>query len=109
MTQQTNNHSFEKVVVHVDSDIEELIPGFLANRQDDIKSILGALEQNDYETVKILGHSMKGAGGGYGFDEITEIGRFLELAAKEGDAQEIKLKTNDLSDYLERIEIVFDE
>ena len=31
---------------------------------------------------------MKGAGGGYGFDGVTEIGKNLEEAAKEADSRQ---------------------
>ena len=39
---------------------------------------------------KILGHGMKGTGGGYGFDEITYIGSVLEDAGGNQDAEVIK-------------------
>ncbi len=98
----------EKIIVHVDADLEDLIPGFLENRRQDVKSIIDALEKTDYETIRVLGHSMKGAGGGYGFDTITDIGRHLEGAAKEGNSAEIRKWVNELSVYLERIEVVFE-
>ena len=105
-----NSHSKEegKIIVRVDPDLEDLIPGFLENRRKDVQSLQGALERGDYETIRVLGHSMKGAGGGYGFDGITDIGRFLEESAKNEDAQEIKNRITELSNYLERIEIIIE-
>ena len=103
----TQNGS-DRIVVHVDADIEDLIPGFLDNRQEDIKSMLGALKQSDFETLRILGHSMKGAGGGYGFDAITEIGQSLELAAKEQNTREIRRIVDELTNYLKQVEVVYD-
>jgi hypothetical protein len=50
---------------------------------------LQALEKQDFETIRILGHTMKGTGGGYGFDTISEMGRALEEAAKTQDTQAI--------------------
>jgi HPt (histidine-containing phosphotransfer) domain-containing protein len=107
MTQNTDAKPDEKIVVNVDSDIEDLIPGFLENRQQDIKSIYDALEKEDYETIRILGHSMKGAGGGYGFDEITDIGRSIEESAEGKNQEEIKKWVINLSNYLDRVEIVY--
>ena len=104
MTQYDN-----KIVVHVDPDIEDLIPGFLENRQKDINVIKESLESSDYDTIERLGHTMKGSGGGYGFDEITEIGFKIENAAKEKNADEILRQVHDLSDYLGRVEVVYDE
>ncbi len=68
----------DRIVVQVNPDIEELIPEFLQRRHTDIAAISDALKKGDYETIRILGHSMKGSGGGYGFDAISDIGRRLE-------------------------------
>lgn len=107
MTQNTDAEPDEKIVVNVDSDIEDLIPGFLENRHEDVKSIYDALEKEDYETIRILGHSMKGAGGGYGFDEITDIGRSIEESAEGKNQEEVKKWVINLSNYLDRVEIVY--
>lgn len=104
----TASNSGEKIVVHIDADIEELIPGFFQNRREDIKSILTALDNGDYETIRILGHSMRGTGGGYGFAAITDIGHSIEQAAKNRNPLEINKKINELSSYLERVEVVFE-
>lgn len=109
MTQDGNVTSAGRIQVVVDSGIEDLIPGYMENRQEDIKSILGSLAVGDYETVLILGHSMKGSGGGYGFDGISEIGQTLELAAKEKDAGTIERMVADLANYLQQVDIVFEE
>ncbi len=96
------------IIVKVDPDLEDIIPGFLQNRQGDIEAALDALEKSDYETIRILGHNMKGAGGGYGFEVITDIGSAIEEAAKNNDADEIRKSLGELSTYLEQIEIVFE-
>jgi len=51
---------------------------------------------------------MKGCGGGYGFDEITDLGRSLEQAAKNGEREEIKKKTAELSIYLDSLNIIYE-
>lgn len=102
------NNDSGPIIVKVDSDLEDIIPGFLQNRQSDIEAILEALDKDDYESIRILGHNMKGAGGGYGFEVITDIGSAIEQAAKNNDADEIKRSLDELSTYLEQIEIVFE-
>ena len=108
MTPQSGAQQGDKIVVHVDTDLQELIPGYLANRQGDIQAMREALEQGDYETIRILGHSMKGSGGGYGFDTITEIGSALEQAASGRDPDEIRRCVGELLTYLERVQVVYD-
>ena len=108
MAEKSDGTEQDKIIVHVDSDLEDLIPGFLAHRQDDIRSILDALAQNDYDTIYKLSHTMKGVGGGYGFDTITEIGLKLQEAAQHKDTLEVQKRVDELSTYLERIDVVFE-
>lgn len=97
-----------KYTVKIDEDLEDLIPGYLENRYRDIKTIEEALEKGDLETIRILGHSMKGSGGGYGFDTITEIGKTLEDAARGADITAIKKALTYLSYYLGNMDIVYE-
>lgn len=102
-------HGEEKIVVYIDADLEDLIPGFMENRRKDIQAMTGALDRQDYPTVQNLGHSMKGVGGGYGFDVITDIGRSIEEAAKAQSADDIRRWIDALASYLDRVEIVYEE
>ena len=97
----------EKIIVHVDPDIADLIPGFLENRHKDIKTMGEAVTQGDFEAIQVLGHSMKGAGGSYGFDAITDIGKALEQAAIAKDSGGIKKSVQELSAYLDCVEVVY--
>lgn len=108
MTPQNNGTRSDKIIVHVDEDLEDLIPGFLNNRRKDIEAMRSALKEGDFEKIRSLGHSMKGAGGGYGFDLITDIGRDLEISAREGDVEKINQKVDTLARFLESVEVVYE-
>ena len=97
-----------KIIVRVDPELADLIPGYLINREKDIATIADALEKKDLDTIRIIGHSMKGSGGGYGFEAITDIGMLLEKAAKDGNDESIRLQVKRLQDYLLQIEIVYE-
>ena len=97
-----------RIIVHVDPDLADLIPGYLANRKMDIAAIREAVDKNDLDAVRILGHSMKGSGGGYGFQTITDIGMVLEKTAQEGLSDRIRVQIERLEEYLRQIEIVYD-
>jgi len=97
----------DRITVVVEEDLRELIPGYLENRRKDITTIREALAGSDYETIRSLGHKMKGSGGGYGFDAITELGHDLEAAAKSEHAEEISRLNDALASYLERLEVVY--
>ena len=94
-------------MVQVDADLEDLIPGYLQNRRKDADAIGEALEKQDFEAIRVLGHTMKGTGGGYGFDAITDIGRALEEAAKSRNVQAIRQEVAALLDYLRAVEVVY--
>lgn len=99
----------ETNIAYIDIDLEELIPEYLENRKSDVIVIRELLQQNDLTEIRRLGHSMKGSGGGYGFDEISVIGRHIEDAALAGDLEVIKTQTQVLHKYIETVTIVWQE
>ncbi len=99
----------EEIVVVVDSDLEDLTPGFLENRQNDIVEITRLVEVDDFSEVQRLGHSMKGSGGGYGFEEISNIGSEIEEAAKTSDKETVLVMTEKLENYLSCVKVVYED
>lgn len=95
--------------VYIDADLEFLIPQFLENREADIKNLEKLLEESEYDQIRIIGHSMKGSGGGYGFDYLTEIGSRIEKEAELKNESEIKKLIAELKNYLNNIEIIYEE
>lgn len=108
MIEDSDTEQDEMIIARVDVELKELIAGFLENRHKDIQSILKALDQDDCETPRILGHSMKGSGAGYGFDPITDIGRFIEEAAKNRNPEEIRKWVGELLNYISRVKVVYE-
>jgi CheY-like chemotaxis protein/HPt (histidine-containing phosphotransfer) domain-containing protein len=106
----SNEESSRKdaIVVHAKPEIADLIPGFLQNRRQDVIAMLDALDRDDLETVESLGHGMRGAGGSWGFQGITDIGAALEQAAESADTDTSRKWVGELSRYLDRVEIVAD-
>ena len=100
-------HAGENIFVHVDPDLEDLIPRFLSNRQKDLDTILNASGRDGYETIHTLGHRMKGSGGGYGFGAVTEIGASMEKAARIGNGEKIRALTGQLARYISRVDVVY--
>jgi len=84
----------------------ERIAVFLENGRRNVVAIRDALDRSDFETVGFLGHGMRGSGGMFGFQGITDIGAALELAAESGDADASRVWVGELSQYLDRVEVV---
>ena len=92
-------------VVYVDPDFADLVPGFLENRRAEIDIIRSASDEGDFQEIKRLGHGMKGAGAGYGFPVITDIGKNLEDAAIKEDAAAIESELKRLGEYLSAVRV----
>ena len=93
------------IPVEISRDLEDIAPIFLENRRKDLQTLRGAVGAQDFVTLQTLGHRMKGHGGGYGFDHISEIGARLEHAAKQHDLPTIELYIVELEDFLNRVTV----
>lgn len=102
-----NSTTKGKIVVRLDPDLEPLVPRFLENRRKDFTAIQAALQREDFDEIRLLGHRMRGDGGGYGFHTIGEIGSALERASAQRDAGEIRRHAGALLEFLERVEVVY--
>ena len=101
--------SKEKILVHPDPIMAEKIPWYLGKLNEYLKAMQDALGQSDFATIQTIGHRMKGSGVSFGFDAVSDIGRALEESAKEENAERIREKTLEFSDYLTRVEVVQSE
>jgi HPt (histidine-containing phosphotransfer) domain-containing protein len=107
MTDLQDRDEAERPVARVDSALEALIPRFLDRRRDDTDAIEALVDSGDFETIKSMAHSIKGSGGGYGFDPITDYGVEIEAAAREGDGPATILASRKLRAYIDSVQIVF--
>lgn len=83
--------------------LAERTPAYLLNCRDNVISMTEALNRTDFQTVIILGHNLRGSGGGFGFQAITDIGAGLEFAAEAADLAGSRKWVLELSGYLDRI------
>ncbi len=95
-----------KTVVLVDPDLIDLIPGFLNNKRKDAVTIAEAAERGDCDALRAIGHKLKGEGGSYGLDRITELGAAIEGAALSRDLAAVRRHHGELVEYLDSVEIV---
>ncbi len=108
MTYDSETRRDERIIVHVDADLEALLPGFLKDWQEEVSAMRQALENNNYEIIRKIGHDMKGIGGSCGLDEITAMGSGLAEGAKAMDRELIRKNLDTLAGYLQRVEFVYE-
>jgi len=94
------------IAVKIDRTLQDLLPGYLGTRRKDVQKLRRAIAARDLETIRLLGHSMKGSGVGYGFERITDIGRQIKTAAKKQDLEELRKLTELLKKYLDCVTAV---
>jgi len=95
------------MTVEISHDLEEIVPIFLENRAHDLQTLRDALTRQDFVTIQNLGHQLKGNGGGYGFDRITEIGATMEQAAKQKDYSLSEQQILHLEEFLRRVHVIY--
>ena len=98
-----NDSQMDPILLRVNARLAARIPEYLQNCRENVITMRAALDCVDFETVTSLGHQMRGSGGAYGFQAITDIGAALEVAAESADSDVSRKWVNELSSYLDGI------
>ena len=77
------------------------VPAYLDSCRQHVLTLRAALDRSDFEAVILLGHNMRGAGGAFGFQAITDLGASLEQAGDLADLAASRRLVEDLSLYLD--------
>ena len=72
-----------------DPDILEIVQEFAAELPDRVAEIQASLASGESSGLQTIAHQLKGAGGGYGFQQITDSAAALEHAVKQGESESI--------------------
>ncbi len=99
-------HWPESNVVRVDPDIADLIPRYLDNRRQDIGDLRAAVTARDLATIRSIAHQLRGSGGGYGLDAISDFGNKLGEAARAADLASVSVWIDELERYVTQVEVV---
>lgn len=78
-------------------------PAYLENCRRDVIVMLAALDRADFDAVIILGHNLRGSGGGFGLPAITDFGVGIETSAGEANDAETRKWLGALSTYLDPV------
>ena len=96
-----------KYVVKVNPLMKDHADQFIKNRRQNIADIRKFLINNDFLEIGKIGHRLKGVGGSYGFDMVSEIGALIEEAVENRkDRAGIEGLCNKMIEYLDNVELV---
>jgi CheY-like chemotaxis protein len=96
----------DPIALRVKHKFADRIPAYLQNCRQNVIVMREALDRVDFETVTSLGHQMRGSGGAYGFQAITDIGAALQQAAESADTDVSRKWVGELSSYLDGVETI---
>ena len=96
----------EPILLRMKPRLADRVPAYLENCRQNIVVMLDALDRVDFETVTSLGHQMRGSGGAFGFQAITDIGAALQQAGESADNDVSRKWVRELSNYLDGVETV---
>ncbi|MFC1551998.1 ATP-binding protein [Candidatus Latescibacterota bacterium] len=90
------------------SDLQPLIPEFLIEMKEFNQTMKNEINNENYSMIREISHKMKGAGGSYGFSEISDLGAAIEKAATNNEKSSINIQLEILSEYLENVEVNYE-
>lgn len=80
----------------------DLIDDFIAEMPERIARLRSAAAGGDVETIRHLAHQLKGAGGGYGFDNISlSAARVEKYYLEEATSEELSHSIEQLANEVE--------
>jgi two-component system sensor histidine kinase/response regulator len=94
----------EPIRIEIPPGLEDIVPGYLASRRKEVPEMMALLAASDFARLAVLGHNLKGTGGGYGFPELTRLGAALEQSAKQADYGTLRTHMTELGNYLDRVQ-----
>ncbi len=86
-----------------EEDFVELAELFVTTTLSDIDKIKKGVTENNSADAAAASHSIKGAAGNLGFNDIFELTKKMETQAKEGNLNDFDTYISDIEDKLKAI------
>jgi len=90
-----------QVMLSVAERLTARVPAYLKNCQENVATMSDALERVDFETIRFLGHQLRGSGGAFGFQPITDAGAALLRASETSDLIALRAQLAVLQQFLD--------
>lgn len=92
------------VLVNEEGPVLKLLLVFVERLPEILNEIRDQYEHSDWEVLSEKIHSLKGTGGNYGFNELTDVARSIEEEIRNGEYDRIEALLVQLDDIQKRIE-----
>ena len=85
--------------------VQKLLAKFVARLPERVRTLADLLRERDFEKLRQAVHQLKGAGGGYGFPQMSDLAAKAEQSIKAGEALEnIETQVHQLMQLVRSIE-----
>lgn len=83
-----------------DPSLRDLVEEFVANLATRVTQLRAAHDQLEWQQLQTLAHQLKGAGGSFGYPDISKLGATMETAFKKQEAAQFTAWMNELADLI---------
>ena len=83
-----------------DDEWAEMQEMYINHTFKELNNIVENFESASFDSLRIFGHNIKGSGGMYGYNEVTNLGAEIETAAKNEERESIRLHLDSLRKFL---------
>ena len=85
-------------------EMKKIIDEYVEGLPDEVRKLQGFLDGNDLQQLRRVVHQLRGTGGGYGFDLISDTAEEAENSIRADDAfEKIAMKVNSLIEVIHRV------
>lgn len=84
-------------------DFMELLELFVTTTETDMEKIRMAVDDENPKDAASAAHSIKGAAGNLGFEDMAEVAKIMEFQGKDGDLTDFEKHLNKLNGMLQAI------
>jgi two-component system, sensor histidine kinase and response regulator len=102
-TSVINTAQLEGMFGDDETTIQELLVAFVTSTPQLLTQLTSAVAEVDYEKVSGYGHQLAGTSSSFGLNELFQLGRELEGAAKDKDQEKVRAINQNLSNAFERV------
>ena len=88
----------------IDPIVLSLLPGYIKSRRLEIFQLQRLLAENAFNKIRLIGHNLRGSGGLYGLNTVSEIGKKIEEFALESNQKGLGSSIQELHYFLDGLD-----
>ena len=103
---QDNESPDDKIssdLVREDAAFADIVTSFVEGLDERLTKMESAINESDYDALRVAAHQLKGSGGGYGYPALTERASQIERFAQQQALSQCKVALGELQELCARV------